>query len=97
MGEKFIYTVYRLTKAYGKREVLNQLAISDPARISLRGPVRKGDFGLGNPFKFPYQTVEAILPVDRDEFAVVNDTNFGSTGRNPSLPDYSDFILVKAR
>jgi hypothetical protein len=51
----------------------------------------------GNPFRFPYQTVEAILPVDKDEFAVVNDTNFGSTGRKRSLPDYSDFILVKAR
>ena len=29
--------------------------------------------------------------------SVVNDTNFGSTGRNPSLPDYSDFIVVKTR
>ena len=37
------------------------------------------------------------MPVDRDEFTVVNDTNFGSTGRNPSLPDYSDFIVVKTR
>ena len=25
---------------------------------------------------------------------IVNDTNFGSTGRNPALPDYSDFIVV---
>jgi hypothetical protein len=25
----------------------------------------------------------------------VNDTNFGSTGRNPSVPHYSDFIVVK--
>jgi hypothetical protein len=36
-----------------------------------------------------------VLPVDKDELAIVNDTNFGSTGRNPSLPDYSDFIRVK--
>ena len=27
----------------------------------------------------------------------VNDTNFGSTGRNAGLPDYSDFIIVKLR
>jgi hypothetical protein len=32
---------------------------------------------------------------DRDELAIVNDTNFGSTGRNPALPDYSDFIRVR--
>ena len=56
--------------------------------------MRPGDFGLGNPFKMPYQTIEAVLPVDKDELAIVNDTNFGSTGRNPGLPDYSDFIVV---
>ena len=66
-----------------------------PRGISLRGPVRAGDFGLGNPFKMPYQTIEAVLPVDKGELAIVNDTNFGSTGRNPSLPDYSDFIRVR--
>ncbi len=81
--------------ALAKREVLNQLDIADPREISLEGPVRAGDFGLGNPFKMPYQTIEAVLPVDKDELAIVNDTNFGSTGRNPSLPDYSDFIRVK--
>ena len=78
-----------------KRMVLDELNISDPERISLRGPVRPGDFGLGNPFKMPYVTIEAVLPVGRSELAIVNDTNFGSTGRNPSLPDYSDFIRVR--
>jgi hypothetical protein len=78
-----------------KREVLDELNIADPRRISLRGPVRPGDFGLGDPFKMPYQTIEAVLPVGGDELAIVNDTNFGSTGRNPSLPDYSDFIRVR--
>jgi hypothetical protein len=76
-----------------KREVLNQLKIADPAKISL--PARPGDIGLGNPFKMPYVTIEAVLPVGRSELAIVNDTNFGSTGRNPSLPDYSDFIRVR--
>ena len=79
-----------------KKQILDLLDVEDRDRISLIG-ARPGDLGLGNPFKFLYQTVEAIVPVDRDEFAIVNDTNFGSTGRNPSLPDYSDFILVKTR
>ena len=36
-----------------------------------------------------------MLPLSGNELAFVNDTNFGSTGRNRGLPDYSDFIIVK--
>ena len=49
--------------ALTKRKVLDELNIADPKGISLRGPVRPGDFGLGNPFRMPYQTIEAVLPV----------------------------------
>ena len=77
-----------------KREIVDLLDIKDKDGISLFG-ARPGDFGLGNPFKFPYSTVEAVLPLSDNELAFVNDTNFGSTGRNPNLPDYSDFIIVK--
>jgi hypothetical protein len=38
---------------------------------------------------------EAVLPLSGNELTFVSDTNFGSTGRNPNLPDYSDFIVVK--
>ena len=77
-----------------KREIVDLLDVNDKDGIS-NNPIRPGDFGLGNPFKFPYQTVEAVLPLSGNELAFVNDTNFGSTGRNPNLPDYSDFIIVK--
>jgi hypothetical protein len=76
-----------------KRQIVDMPNLRDPAGISL--PARPGDLGLGDPFKFLYQTVESILPLGGGELAVVNDTNFGSTGRNPGLPDYSDFIVVK--
>ena len=76
-------------------EVLDELSIPDPAGISLLGPVRPGDIGLGDPFAMPYQTIEAVLPLGGKKLAIVNDTNFGSNGRNPALPDYSDFIRVK--
>jgi hypothetical protein len=76
-----------------KREAVDLLDIGDPHGISL--PARPGDFGLGDPFRFPYVTVESVLPLPGGRLAIVNDTNFGSTGRNPSLPDYSDFIVVK--
>jgi hypothetical protein len=75
-----------------KREVLDQLDIADSAEISL--PARHGDFGLGDPFKMPYQTIESVQPLGGHRLAIVNDTNFGSQGRNPGLPDYSDFIVV---
>ena len=76
-----------------KHEVADLLDIRDRYEISLPG--RPGDFGLGDPFAFPYQTVEAVVPIGGNDLAFVNDTNFGSTGRNPNLPDYSDFIVVK--
>jgi hypothetical protein len=77
-----------------KREIVDLLNVDDEDGIS-ENPIRPGDYGLGDPFKFPYQTVEAVLPLSGNELAFVNDTNFGSTGRNPNLPDYSDFIIVK--
>jgi hypothetical protein len=75
-----------------KKHIVDLLDVRDEHLISL--PARPGDFGLGDPFKFPYVTVEAVLPLGQGELAIVNDTNFGSTGRNPGLPDYSDFIVV---
>jgi hypothetical protein len=80
------------TGALAKREILDLEHLRDPALISL--PARPGDVGLGDPFAMPYVTIEALLPLPGDRVAIVNDTNFGSTGRNPGLPDYSDFIVV---
>jgi hypothetical protein len=76
-----------------KREVVDLLRIADPNLISLPG--RPGDIGLGDPFSMPYQTMEAVLLLRGQRLAFVNDTNFGSRGRNPELPDYSDFIVVR--
>ena len=42
----------------------------------------------------PYVTIEAVLPAGGERLAIVNDTNFGSHGRNPSRPDDSDSIEV---
>ena len=78
-----------------KREVVDLLNIRDPDLISLPG--RPGDFGLGDPFEFPYVTTESVLPIGGQRLAIVNDNNFGGVGgRNPSLPDYTDFIVVRA-
>ncbi|MGH3929236.1 MAG: hypothetical protein ACRDTF_04585, partial [Pseudonocardiaceae bacterium] len=79
--------------ALAKRQVLDLLNLRDPAKISLPG--RPGDIGLGDPFSMPYVTIESVLPLGGNRLAIVNDTNFGSTGRNPELPDPSDFIVVR--
>ena len=77
-----------------KRRVLDLLSIRDPAGISL--PSREGDVGLGDPFKFPYVTIESVLALGPRRLLIVNDNNLGGTrGRNPNLPDYSDFVVVR--
>src|SRR5262245_4637254 len=77
-----------------KKLVVDLMDIADPDLLSLPG--RPGDIGLGNPFSFPYVTIEDVLPLDRERLLVINDNNFPfSTGRNPSLPDYNDFIVVR--
>jgi hypothetical protein len=78
-----------------QRQVLDLLNVRDPRGISLRA-AQPGDLGVGDPFAFPYQTVEAVLPVGGDRLAIVNDTNIiGSRGRNPARDDDSDFIEVR--
>ena len=77
-----------------KTLAVDLMNIADPAGISLRG--RSGDIGLGATFSFPYVTIEDVLPLDAERLLVVNDNNFPfSTGRNPLLPDYNDFIVVR--
>ena len=58
-------------------------------------PGRPGDIELGDPFSMPFVTTEAVLPLRGQRLAIVNDTNFGSTGRNPVLPDDSEFIVIR--
>jgi hypothetical protein len=77
-----------------KKLGVDLMDIADPDGISLPG--RAGDIGLGNPFSFPYVTIEDVLPLDAERLLVINDNNYPfSTGRNPSLPDYNDFIVVR--
>jgi hypothetical protein len=78
-----------------QRQVLDLLDVADPDGISLYG-AQPGDIGVGDPFSFPYQTVEAVLPERGERLTVVNDTNItGSRGRNPNRDDDSDFIRVR--
>jgi len=76
-----------------KQELADLLNIRDPNGISLPG--RPGDIGLGDPFKMPFVTIESVLPLDDHRILVINDNNFPfSTGRNPTLPDDTEFVVI---
>ena len=81
---------------------------ADPRQARARRPARHprpeealaarrapGDFGLGDPFKFPYVTVEAVLPLGRDRARVRQRHELRLDRPQPGLPDYSDFIVLK--
>lgn len=78
----------------GKEEVLDLLQIRNPDHIS--EPGREGDFGLGDPFSFPFQTIESILPLDGGRPLLLNDNNYPlSAGRNPEQPDDTEAIIAR--
>lgn len=80
-----------------KDEVVNLLTIADPAGLSTSVPApRPDDFGLGDPFLFPFVTIEDVVVLSTSELLVINDNNFPfSTGRNPGLPDDNEFIRIE--
>ena len=76
-------------------EVLDLLSIRDPYRIS--EPGREGDIGLGNPFSFPFLTIESILPLGDGRLLLLNDDNYPlGAGRTPARPDNPEAIVVRA-
>ena len=76
-----------------KRQLLDLLTIRDPDLLS--EPAREGDVGLGDPFAFPFQTIESILPLEGGRLLLLNDNNYPlSAGRNPDRPDDTEAIVV---
>jgi len=98
-GVKRIYKVSLPVSggAMSKTLVLDMMNIADPSGLS-SGTGLVGDVGLGNPFAFPYTTIESVLVMSPDTLAIVNDNNYPfSIGRHvgANLPDDNDFIFVK--
>jgi hypothetical protein len=80
-----------------KRLVLDLLHIADPSGISL--PARSGEFGVGNPFAFPLQSVESLALLDGERLLIANDNNYPfSDGRwvGRDRPDDTELIVVRA-
>jgi hypothetical protein len=80
-----------------KRLVVDLLSIRDPDGISL--PARPGEFGVGDPFSFPLQSVESLEVLDGERLLIANDNNYPfSDGRwiARDRPDDTELIIVRA-
>ncbi|MEU7527101.1 esterase-like activity of phytase family protein [Saccharothrix sp. NPDC042600] len=56
----------------------------------------RGLGGFGDPFRFPFPTIESALILDDRTLVVVNDNNFPfSSGRTPGRPDDNEVITVE--
>ena len=79
-----------------KRLVLDLLQIRDLDGISL--PARPGEFGVGDPFSFPLQSVESLEVLGKGRLLIANDNNYpGSDGRwiARDRPDDVELIVVR--
>jgi len=80
-----------------KRLVLDLLRIPDPNGISL--PARPGEFGVGDPFSFPLQSVESLEVLGGERLLIANDNNYPSSdGRwiARDRPDDTELVIVRA-
>jgi hypothetical protein len=69
-----------------KHEVVDLLNLADPDRLGGPGPA----------FRFPFQTIESVIPLSQNQLGVLNDNNYPfSAGRNPPNPDPNEFILIR--
>jgi glycerophosphoryl diester phosphodiesterase len=99
--QKKVYLIdLRRTDAQGfleKQLVLDLLRIRDPDGISL--PPRPGEFGVGDPFSFPLQSVESLEVLAGEQLLVANDNNYPSSdGRwiARDRPDDTELIVIRA-
>ena len=78
------------SQGFVKKELLvDLLNIPDPRRIG-------GNGTTNGVFRFPFVTIESVLPVDNRTLLVINDNNYPfSVGRTPNRPDNNEFILIR--
>ncbi|MFQ6171691.1 esterase-like activity of phytase family protein [Oryzobacter sp. R7] len=62
--------------------------------MALPNPQHLG--GFGDPFTFPYVTIEDVEVVDRRTIAVMNDNNFPAAGgRSATEPDVNEYLEIR--
>jgi hypothetical protein len=83
-----------LDRGYARKtEIVDLMRIADPDAITAP---EMGAIGLGNPFSFPFTTIESVLMLDPSTMLIVNDNNYPfSVGRRPGTPDDTEFIQMR--
>jgi hypothetical protein len=62
--------------------------------LNLANPGHVG--GFGDPFRFPFFTIEGLVLLGDRTLGVVNDNNYPfSAGRTPGVPDNNEFIVIQ--
>ncbi|CRK56310.1 Glycerophosphoryl diester phosphodiesterase [Alloactinosynnema sp. L-07] len=62
--------------------------------MNLANPRATG--GFGDPFTFPFTTIEDVVILDDRTLGVLNDNDFPfSSGRTPGKPDNNEFITIR--
>ncbi|XVX20114.1 esterase-like activity of phytase family protein [Actinomycetota bacterium] len=62
--------------------------------MDVRNPEGLG--GVGDPFTFPYFTIEDVELIDRQTIAVMNDNNFPAMGgRGPAVVDQNEYLEIR--
>jgi hypothetical protein len=83
---KKIYLVDKRDGQLRKTLVADLLNLANPRGIA----------GFGDPFRFPFVTIEAVIILDDSTLGVLNDNNFPfSSGRTAGLPDNDEFITIR--
>jgi hypothetical protein len=76
-----------------RRTAVDLMRIADPKGVST--PARPGEYGVGELFSFPLQSVESVLPLGGSRVLVANDNNFpGNDGRIPGHADDTELIVI---
>ena len=69
-----------------KHAVANLLEVRDPDNLGGHGPV----------FRFPFQTIESVIPLSARTLGVLDDNNYPfSNGRVTGQPDPNEFIVIR--
>ena len=69
-----------------KHEVADLLQIDDPHDIGGQGPI----------FRFPFQTIESVIPLSNTTLGVLDDNNYPfSNGRVAGQSDPNEFIVIR--
>lgn len=81
----------------GKRPIADLMDLANPHRL---GSPTDGDVGAGDPFGFPFFTIESLMVIDETRLVVLNDNNFPlHVGRHvgSDAPDDTEWIEIELR